>query len=385
MGENANQVRWFKSQGLAGLPKDAADIDFENGVIHNVIMVQEGPAKGHGVHLEAEFIDDITDHDNKHFSKSGLKARFGHPSASSETMGTQLGYFKNFRKRKNNQGKMEEIADLHLLEAADESPTHQGMRNWVLKMAQESPDFIMCSIVFKPGRYYQKFKNGDKRYIYEYQKDESGINRWVSDDPTLGKIFVEFGDKGEHYYTDLVEAGAATDTLYSNKVNPHLFVAQADQFLEDHPDLKNFIVSNPDKVIAFMGSLGVQFTHSKPVNKMAFNLMDWLLGKQPDNAINTEEALSVVRTELTALKDDINQLRKEKDDAISQVVKFEEENKALNSAVAELESKLSVAQAKITELEQQPADTHTGAHTSAGGGESRMPVWEAFKKANGLN
>jgi hypothetical protein len=377
MGEKSQQVRWFKSQGLAGIPKDAADIDFENGVIRNVIMVQEGPAKGHGVNLEAEFIDAITEYDQKHFSERGLKARFGHPGASSETMGTQLGYFKNFRKRKNDQGKMEEYADLHLLEAADESPTHKGMRSWVLKMAQDNPDFIMSSIVFRGGDYYQRSSTGEK-HILHYDWEDG----WLNYKEEYGDIFIEFG---EHYYTDLVEAGAATDTLYSNKVNPHLFVAQADQFLEDHPDLKNFIVSNPDKVIAFLGSIGVPLSHkTKPVNKMAFNLMDWLLGKQPDNAINTEEALSVVRTELTALKDDINQLRKEKEDAIGQAVKFEEENFSLNSAVAELESKLSAAQAKITELEKQPADTHTGAHTALGGGESRMPVWEAFKKANGL-
>lgn len=378
MGENSKQVRWLKSQGLAGFPKDAANIDFENGIIRDVIMVQEGPAKGHGVNLEAEFIDHITEYDIKHFSSRGLKARFGHPGASSETMGTQLGYFKNFRKRKNEQGKMEEYADLHLLEAADESPTHKGMRNWVLKMAKDNPDFIMSSIVFRGENYYQRTPDGSK-HILEWDRNHYD---WANYKAEYGNIYIDFS---EHFYTDLVEAGAATETLYSNRINPHLFVSQADQFLEDHPDIKAFITSNPDKVVAFMGSIGVHLYQSpKPVNKMTFNLLDWLSGKQTDGQFDTTEALSVMRTELEAVKADITQLRKDKDEAIAAAVKLEEENKALNSAVAELEKNLAAAQQKITELEKEPADKHTGGDTQFGTGEKKMPVWEAFKKANGL-
>src|SRR6056297_1264539 len=103
-------VRWLKSQPVI-LSFEEGQIDADNGIITDVVMCQAGPAKGHGWHLEESFVEQLVAYDQKHYSEgNGLKARFGHPALSDTTMGSQMGYFKNYRFQ---DGKA--IADLHLL------------------------------------------------------------------------------------------------------------------------------------------------------------------------------------------------------------------------------------------------------------------------------
>ena len=344
--ENLHNTRWLRSRPTqGGFTSDK--IDAEAGIIRDVVMVQEGEAKGHEVHLDAEFIDDIVAYDNHNFSKTGLKGRFGHPGASSETMGTQLGIFRNFRKREQD-GKAQAIADLHLLESSELSPSHPGMKSWVLKMAEEQPDFMMSSIVFRGDGYYQRDPEGKKHKLrIEYSESEGRYFKGYKEE--YGNIYISMG---EHFYTDLVEAGAATENLFSNQANPHLFVAQADQFLYDHPELKKFIQANPDKVTAFFGSLGIQLTGSaiepKPKPKtMAFNLFTWLSGETPAAA----EDIETIRTELT--------------NAQTSVMELKQGNDALQSALGEVETQLAKATERIAELEAKPAALHTGGPTEA--------------------
>ena len=332
------------------------------GIIHDVVMVQEGEAKGHDVHLDSEFINDIVKYDQKHFSDRGLKARFGHPGASSETMGTQLGIFKNFRHRVE-AGKSQAIADLHLLEASEYSPTHQGMRSWVLKMAEEQPDFMMSSIVFQGSGYYQRDPDGKKHKLeIAYTEDHDRYLKGYKAE--LGPIFIGLGD---HYYTDLVEAGAATENLFSNQVNPHLFVAQADQFLYDHPELKEFIQANPDKVSAFLATLGINITSKPRAKKMAnkFNFLSWLMGEAEAEAPEGED-LETIRTELSTAREEIITLKTAKETAENQLSEAKQDATALQSAVGELEEQLSKATRRIEALEQQPAAPHSGGPTDLG-------------------
>lgn len=362
--EELQNIRWMKSRPLP-LDFDTSRIDLETGILYDVVMCEEGQAKGHGVYLEAEFIEDLIAYDQKHFAKRGLKSRFGHPGASDDTLGTQMGYFYNFRTRKKS-GKMQAIADLHLLDAADLSPTRPQMKQWVLAMAEEAPDFLMMSIVFRPGRYYQWGKDNKKKYIWEYvkTKDSEGneYDRWVSSDPALGKIFVEFGTKGEHFYTDGVEAGAATNSLFSNRVNPHLYVSQADQFLEDHPHIKSFMQQHPDKVQAFLATVGVNISttmsqESTPTPKTA--LQRFLAAFSSDDEKD-------LRKELT-------ELQSAKDKAESDLKALSEKYTALEKDVAELkaaaktaETELAARAARITELEAEAAAVHTGGQGSNG-------------------
>lgn len=354
--EQIEQIRWMRSMPHS-LEFDTTRIDAAEGVLYDVVMCEEGEAKGHGVYLEEEFITDLVAYDQKHFNKSGLKNRFDHPGGCDGTMGTQMGRFKNFRTRKKG-GKMQAIADLYLLDAADLSPTKPNMKSWMLQMAQEDPGFIMQSIVFKPGRYYQKFKNGDKRYIWEYQEDDNGGMDWVSSDPTLGKIFVEFGPNGEHYYTDTVEAGAATDNLFSTEANPHLFVSKALSWLEDNPKLKEFAQANPEKVFAFLKQLGLEPTPPVKPQPQKMSLLKKLFGQDPitEDVLMSAEEIKELRTKLGKAEEILTSLQTKFD-------KLQSEYDALKKDLETRTNELSSAQDKIKELEAKPAAPHTDGPT----------------------
>ena len=261
MSKYFSDVRWLKSQPLK-LTFSEDQIDEENGVIHDVVMCEVGPAKGHDVNLEQEFINDLVAYDQKFYTEIGNKARFGHPSMSDTTMGAQMGYFQNFRVRGNQA-----IGDLYLLDSADLSPTKPNMKKWVFSMAKEAPDFIMSSIVFKPGSYYQRNKDGEKRQIWYYKEVDDGeggkVQKWISKDPELGDVFVGFGESGAHYYTDLVESGAATNNLFSQEFNSDKFAVKATMWLQDNTEILTFLKENPHKLVEFADGLGIEIPKKK--------------------------------------------------------------------------------------------------------------------------
>lgn len=371
--EELQNIRWMKSRPLP-LEFDASRIDIEAGILYDVVMAEEGEAKGHGVHLEAEFIDDLVAYDVKHFSKRGLKSRFGHPGASDDTLGTQMGYFFNFRSRKKS-GKMQAIADLHLLDAADLSPTKPNMKQWVMAMAEEAPDFLMMSIVFRPGRYYQWGKNSKKKYVWEYviTKDESGDEyaKWVSSDPALGKVFVEFGAKGEHFYTDGVEAGAATNALFSREINPHLYVAQADEFLHDHPHIKSFMQQHPDKVAAFLATIGVHINL-----KMAQETPPKTLLQKFLSAFSAEDE-QAFRQEIFALQTAKDAADKRVEQLTAQVDSLQTTVNELKTAADNHATELAKRDARITELEGLAADVPTGGPVPPNGTDKKDDKYSA--------
>ena len=343
--EQVEAIKWMRSRPMSA-DFSAAKIDAENGVISDVVMVQAGEAKGHGVHLEDEFINDLVAYDLKHYGDRGVKARLGHPGASDNTMGTQLGYFTNIRTRKKG-GKMQAIGDLQLLQSADISPEKPNMREWVLSMSQEAPDWIMSSIVFRPGRYYQKKKDGGKKYIWEYTivKDEDGVEsaQWVYSDPKLGNIYVEFGDKGEHYFTDLVEDGAATENLFSTDANPHLFVSKALAWLDENPTFKSFAIANPGKVFAFLEELGI--TYQKPSR---MSLLETIFGKKTptEETVLSAEEITDLRTKMAQADEALTSATDNFKEAATQI-------EALKADLAAHKTELQAARSRVAELEAQ--------------------------------
>lgn len=376
MGAHNTDIRWFRSQPTAG-GYSSDKIDAENGIISDVVMVEEGMAKGHNVSLDAQFIHDLVAYDNRVHKDRGVKARFGHPGASNETMGTQMGVFKDIRARKMG-GKMQAIGNLHLLAASEDSPTHPNMRSWMLKMAAERPDFVMSSIVFRASGHYQKNEDGTKAYV----EGRGDVN------PDLGEVFVEFGDTGEHFYTDLVEEGAATSSLFSNKINPHLFVAQADEFLATHPHITEFIKAHPDKVIAFFDSVGVNISQLTQKKMSKLNLLAWLKGEEGE--VDTAE-LAELRTSLKSLQDEMKAFKADKEAADNRVSELETANGTLQESltasaerVTALETELAASQEEIVELKKDPADRHTGGGDGDGDGKLRAyqknPIYQQFRK-----
>lgn len=338
-----HHVRRFRSQpvGLAG-----GRIDVEAGIIHDVVMVEEGPAKGHGVHLDADFVENLVAYDRANFAERGVKARLGHPDMCSDAQGTQLGFFRNIRKRKQGD-KMQAIGDLHLLDAADLSPSKPNARAWALQMAAEAPDFFMSSIVFVGSGYYQRKGNKHKKPVLEEADYDAEL-----------PLFVEFdAEKGAaHYNTDLVEDGAATSSLFSTGANPHLFVSRVHDFLDDNPEVFQFAQANPDRVQELLLRLGIAHTTPTAQKKMSkFSLIKCLYG-EPQEADPTPDDLTQLGSELSTVKDSLSALTTEVSDLTT-------ERDALTVKVSDLTTQLSAAQAEVARLGALPAAPPTGGDT----------------------
>lgn len=371
-------TRWLRSRPTASLSPD--QVDAENGVLRDVVMVQEGPAKGHGVHLESEFVEQLANYAQSSFGDRGVKARFGHPGASDNTMGSQMGYYRNIRKRRSAEGKMQAIGDLHLLSSADESPTKPGMRSYILKMAAESPDFLMSSIVFSAGGFYQRKPNGNK-HILERDMDPFSYDEWANYREDWGDIFVSFGSL---HYTDLVDDGAATDNLFSAEANPHLFVSQAEMFLSEHPHLLAFLKNNPEKTLAFLTRLGLELptNHTPPPSNMS-KIMDFLFGADAEKPEGAEEQFDALQADFAAAKTRIETLQSERDDLTTRLADADVLATELQAQVAKLEADALALKARITELEKEPAAKHTNGDTDTDTVKkslSKTPVWDALRE-----
>lgn len=344
--------RWFKSKP-SPMKLTSEQIDRENGILHGVILAQVGEAKGHDVHLEQEFIDTIVSYANEHYSEIGLKARFGHPSMSDTTMGKQLGKFLNFRTDGNKA-----VADLHVLKAANNSPTHPKMADWVFDMAENDADFIMNSIVFAGDGYYQYNAEGEKVEGYDIEGE---------------KVYIKLGDL---HYSDLVEAGAATDNLFSNQFNQDKFAVQAIDFVKEHPALHSFLKDNPHKLVEFATQVGIQLPKRSFKDKFQ-DFKDFLFKDE-----NPSEDVHPIGSDGDDDHDDIF-LLKEKHASDLDIQKIElteqheNEMEALQkvhlSEIDELKKQLQAAQEQIAELKEIVPDEHTDFEE-----EPPAPV-EAFK------
>lgn len=230
-------TRWLKSGRVNFAETERTDD--ENGILYGVIMCQVGEAKGHDVHLEQEFIDAGIAYAQKYHGDKGMKARFGHPGMSNETLGTEMGRFKNFRVVDDKM-----VADLHLYKSANLSPTQPGMRDWMLSMAEEDPEAIMCSIVFTVDHYYQYDGDGKKIKIWYYTEDGD----WVTANSQM-KVYVALK---ELMFCDIVDQGAATDKLFSEDLNSDKFAVIATQFFNEYPQIEEFIQEHPEKIFDFL-------------------------------------------------------------------------------------------------------------------------------------
>jgi len=208
-------------------------VDMEKGII----------AKGHGVWLDGDFIDDLVD-GGKSFGNKGVKARFGHPSMSSEALGTFVGRFKNFRADNEKKGKAVARADLFLSNAAKDTP-HGNLHKYILELAADDPDAFGNSIVFEPGGTYTKDKKGNKRYTdrggYVYVDDGTRVKPGAKLFTTMSKLRA----------SDLVDEGAATNGLFS-KFNQSTWAGQMSSFFDTHPEIFDLIHGSPGVVDEFM-------------------------------------------------------------------------------------------------------------------------------------
>jgi len=140
-------------------------------ILKDVVVVQAGEAKGHGVFLEQAFVDKIVELGNA--SPTGIKARFDHPGRCETEFGWQIGTLHNFRVEDDRA-----IADLHLSESAKKSP-HGDLHAYILAAAAEHPDKFGNSIVFDQGETYTYAPDGTRVTEDDYYNEKRD---WVAGD-----------------------------------------------------------------------------------------------------------------------------------------------------------------------------------------------------------
>jgi hypothetical protein len=194
-------------------------IDRENGIIRGVTVVKCGNAKGRDYKIDRKFLQQIVDQASER--PQGIKARFGHPNMCSTALGTYLGRFKNY----SYHGDFVK-ADLHLDTTAKKAPSG-NLFDYVVDMAESSPDMFGASIAFQTD---------------EFEEVEVEVD---------GKKNKELYFRlKELHATDIVDDPAATDGLFSSDSLP----AQTTQFLDENPQLSEFIFSKPERVIEFLNN-----------------------------------------------------------------------------------------------------------------------------------
>ncbi len=229
MKTEINKPKWMSSGYMRAAP--SGGIDNEKGIIEGVSICTAGEAKGHGVNLDSEFIQEVRRQGSA--KRAGLKARFGHPNMCSTALGTFIGRFKNFREV-GEQVK----ADLFLSNEAKSTP-HGDLYSYVLGMAENEPDMFGTSIVFTPGAMYRRdIDTGEKVVVSEYENEPE---RNLSEE-----IYVECE---ELHACDSVDDPAANDGLFS-KFSQETVAGQITEFLDLNPQVWKAIETNPSIVEA---------------------------------------------------------------------------------------------------------------------------------------
>jgi hypothetical protein len=212
--------------------KGSPQVDFENDIIRDVVIVETGEAKGHGVWLDSRFTKDITKQGN---SIDGVKSRFGHPNMCGNSLGDFIGVFKNFRDREID-GASQSIADLYLDRVADKSPKYdKSIIDYILNFASTNPNMFGNSIVFKGIEEERVVKeNGEqKKKTYMVLKDSGFSASDIVDDPAATSgMFSEFNI-----------ANAVTEFVNNTEID----ISQFDELMENAAFIKftELLLKNP--------------------------------------------------------------------------------------------------------------------------------------------
>lgn len=135
-------VRFDRATISDAVAPDIDDVggDYESGVIRNVAVITRGEALGHGMWVDQTMLEQVQVLGNE--NAEGVKARFTHPTMSSDGLGRALGRVKNFKKWGDKV-----IADLHFFESAHNTP-EGDLAEYVMMLANEDATAAGLSIVF---------------------------------------------------------------------------------------------------------------------------------------------------------------------------------------------------------------------------------------------
>lgn len=183
----------FRSEALREKPER---VDRNAKVILGYAVMTIGEAKGHGVEIDSETIDQTVEL-GQATGDRGLKTRFTHPNMSSDGMGTFLGRSKNFR-RDGDKCR----ADLHLSPRAFDGP-RGDLGSYVLDLAESDPDMFGSSVVITYKLGYRLNEDGTR------QRDKEG-------EPLPPLVRLE-----KLHACDIVDEPAANEGLFSEADETH--------------------------------------------------------------------------------------------------------------------------------------------------------------------
>jgi hypothetical protein len=114
---------------------------FGAGLIRDVAVVTRGEARTHGLWLDSEFLNSVTEEIETR--PYGVKSRFTHPTLSDDGLGKFLGTIEGPARLDGDMVR----ADLHLSETAHSAPDGD-LAAYVMDMAERHPEHFGMSIVF---------------------------------------------------------------------------------------------------------------------------------------------------------------------------------------------------------------------------------------------
>ena len=259
--------KWFSTGFMGG---SVERIDRDAGVIYGATLCQVGEAKGHGLYVDEQFINELEAMGTSAGS-AGLKARFGHPNMCSTALGTFLGRWKNPRTETRN-GKLSAVADLFVSNSAKESPGG-NLYDYVFSMAENDPDMFGASIVFQ--------RNEAAEENIEAREDGLTVARAAS-----------------YHGADLVDTPAATDNLFEG-FNAETFAAQVTEFLDMHPKIFDVVQEHPEALEEFMARYAeykkpnpeADMPEEKPAEELSAEVEDTAAELNPETEeLETSEA-----------------------------------------------------------------------------------------------
>ena len=300
-------------------------IDAENGIIKGVKVCSEGDAEGHGVFLNKQFIRDVVNHGKE--QTVGVKARFGHPNMCDTTLGTYIGRFKKFRtvgeknkdfeelgKPRKSGNRLHAVADLHFDNTAENLPKLGNVKEYLIDLADSSPDMFGSSIVFRMGETIVHKWKDDKDE--EHQRHDATIEALLA--------------------TDLVDSPAATNGLFSEFSTDEMAI-QVTSFLDQHPEVYELAVDNPEIVDMFMGKYA-----------------DY---KSKKNTINN----NIMSDEKKSLRETLDEFKTEVFEGVKTLLNLGEKEEVPEEVATLLNEKISEFDNRIKEVEDSKADS-IGAH-----------------------
>ena len=213
----------FKSIPL--FENQSTNVDRENGIIKNIVIVQEGVDKDNG-NFTKEFLNELLKAAQE--QTQGVKSRFGHPNMCKTTLGTFIGRYKDFSIIED-EGKSKLIANLYLDEITKKTQVEgQGISyfEYLMDMSENNPDMFGNSIHFACDvTFEEKEINDDVIYVETYHSLKSFVA------------------------SDLVDSPCATDNLFKSSED---FGIQVTSFLDANPQIFELVKEKPELIENFM-------------------------------------------------------------------------------------------------------------------------------------